>query len=391
MSTMFDLSALAIKADPSLRKVVVPGEIHLDPAQAQAHLRAAALHSDAVQHGYSPRAAAWVQEVRRIHRDQMVADAIIQEVSGRLKRGTLTADSGSVIPPLALRSQIGPDIMQPTQDRGDILDTIPTRNVPGDDIGYFRRFIKFASGGGFVTIRGDQTEFNTVSYSIEEDLRPLHWAGIAMSRGWMEQRTTRAAGVNDIGNKLEAINRAAREYMLTIRLTGATGLDLYSLASVPGLLRVHSSAVLGTASIETARAAVIAAATRAMLASPADLKPDTVILTDRIYVALLETSALPTNQTNGWTEFLAAMSVLGISRIVQGRSLRDFGGSNIDGCLFVRSDATTGLAQVQGNGLAPVWTYNGPSGEVTVYAMSFGDLELPIVEGCSVETFEVSL
>lgn len=386
MSNVIDISR-GLKLPANIAKYVRP--FSAGPANAEiAAVAQAAVgkHADAALIARTGASAAlWREHAARFKvPERMVADAI------RARFEPWHADAGSSLPPLALRNQIGPDIFQPSQDYGDILDTIPARSVPGFDVGYWRNFVKLQSGGGVITVSGDQTKFNTVGYAISQELRPLHMAGIAISRGWMEQRQTGAAGVNDMGNKMLALRRAFREYFIGVRLNGIAGLDCHSLASVPGLLRWNSPYVFGTATIAQMQAEIVNILTRAAELSPADLKPDTVILTDRIWNRMMGTTALPYSTDDGLGVFRKALSEIGINRIVVGKSLRDYGGTSVDGLLAIRSGGVDGMAQVQGLEESPVWTYQDASGEVTIYVSSYGDLEQPVAEGSLLALIEVT-
>ena len=320
---------------------------------------------------------------------KFAAERKLGKIGADFDKAYLHADSGSSLPPLALRNQLGPDIFQPTQDFADLLDTINTRAVPGDDVGYFRNFVKLTDGGGVILVEGDQTKFNTVGYKPDQELRPLHAAGIAVSTGWMERRKTGAAGVPDMAWKMLALRQAFRQFFYNVRRNGIAGLDLYSLASLPGLLRWASPYVIGTATIAQLHSEIINVLTKAQILSPAGMAPDTVILTDRIMAGLMATTGFPTNSTDAWEDFTKQLGRLGINRLVTGKSLRDIGGTNIDGMLVARTGGTDGMAQVQGLDSAPVWTYQDSSGDNTLYISTFGDLEQPVAEGSLLAEFEV--
>lgn len=309
----------------------------------------------------------------------------------RARSGKRHADSGTTLPSTALRMTIlGPDIVQPFQRAADILETIPKRGVQGDQLGYRRRFVIPGSGGGVTVMRGDQTVFNTVEVAWKEEFRPLHWAGIGVTRGYMEQRLAAAAGVPVEAYKQTAVDRAFTEFYRDLRLNGISGLDVLSLADNPALLRINSAVVLGTANIQTVYAEIVRVCTLAAEISPADMGPNTVILTDRIMNRLLATTSLPTQGITARDEFLKTLSELGITTMVKGKSLRDFGGTNIDGMALLRLGGDDGMAMVQGFDAAPVYTYNGPQGEVTIIACSFGDLEQPVGDGSLMALFEVT-
>lgn len=305
-------------------------------------------------------------------------------------RSPVHADAGLALPSTALRmTQLGPDIMQPFQSAADLLDTIPSRSVQGDQLSYLRRFVIPGDGGGVTVLRGDQTSVNTVEVTYQEETRPLHWAAIGVVRGWFQQRMAAAAGVPIDAYKQDAVDQAFIQFQRSLILNGVAGLDCLSMATNPALLRIESSVVIGTATIAALHAEMVRVITMARALSPADLGPDTIILTDRIMFALLGTTALPTMGLNAWQDLQMMLSALGISRIVVGKSLRDYGGSGIDGMAVLRTGGISGMARVKGWDPAPVHTYQGPQGEVTIIAMSFGDLEQPVQDGSLVATFEV--
>ena len=301
------------------------------------------------------------------------------------------ADAGLALPSTALRmTQLGPDIQMPFQSAADLLDTIPTRGVQGDQLSYFRRYVIPGDGGGVTVLRGDQTQVNTVEVTYQEEFRPLHWAGIGVVRGWWQQRMAAAAGVPIDAYKQDAVDQAFVQFRRNLILNGVSGLDCLSMATNPALLRLESSLVIGSATIAALHAELVRVITLARALSPADLGPDTVILTDRIMFGLLGTTSLPTQAVTAWEDFQRMLSMLGINRVVIGKSLRDYGGTGIDAMAVLRTGGTTGMARVQGWDPAPVHTYNGPQGEVTIIAMSFGDLEQPVADGSLIATFEVT-
>lgn len=381
MSAMIDISK-HIKVPTALKGAVVsfdraPDAQHIAEIAGQA----TAKHADSAICRSNANAALW-----RNHADALKLGPVQQAWS----RAFLHADSGSDLPALALRSQLGADIYQPTQDFADLLDTIAVRAVAGEQISYWRNFIRLTSGGGVVTVAGDQTTFNTVGYKHSQELRPLHMCGIAVARGWMEQRQTAAAGINDVANKMMALRQAFREYFFELRLNGISGLDCYAIQTLPGLLRWSSPYVLGTATITQAQQILLEAITKAAELSAANLKPDTAIITDRIMYRLMGTTALPYTPTNSYDQFLIQLRQLGINRLVSGKSLRNIGGTNVDGMLLVRNGGNDGMAYVQGLDAAPVWTYQDSGGETTIYASSFGDVEQPVAEGSLLAEFEVT-
>jgi len=290
--------------------------------------------------------------------------------------GSMMATQGKV--------EIGAPVIQLLQDRGDLLEGIPVRPVDGNASGYLRNFIKPA--GTATLIRGDATAYNNVSYTMAQDLRPIHWAGCVLSQGWLETRRLGQAGVDDARWKMEAVQRAHRDFWWGAVLDGRTtpGLDLYSLNSCPGILRRYSSLTLGSSSISDVAAELVFALTRAQELSPANLVPDRAIVTDRIKFRLMGTNALPYSTNTAWDFFVQNAQGMGI-QIIVGKSLKDFGGSNVDGMLIFRSDANTGLRRVKGLDITPVHTYVDASGQNTIYASSGDGLELPYTEGCFLE------
>lgn len=295
------------------------------------------------------------------------------------------------LPSTSLRmTQLGPDIMMPFQSAADLLDTIPTRGVQGDQLGYKRRFVIPASGGGVTVLRGSQTSLNTVEVTWQEEFRPLHWAGIGIVRRWLEQRMAAAAGVPVEAYEQDALDQAFVQFERGLILSGIAGVDVLSMADNPALLRISSSVVLGSATIAAVHAEMVRVITLARILSPADLGPNTIILTDRIMAAMLGTTSLPTQAVTAWEDLQLMLTMLGINRIVIGKSLRDYGGTGVDGMAVLRLGGTDGMARVKGWDPAPVYTYQGPQGEVTVVAMSFGDLEQPVADGSLIATFEVT-
>lgn len=339
--------------------------------------------------GATLRGTAWVEHLRSVATVGGQFNAARFDALGRDFAGALSpvrADSGAGLPTLSGKVEIGAPLLQLIQDRSDILEGIPARPVDGNASGWYRNYIK--PGGTATLIRGDDTTINRVSYTTQQDLRPLHWCGVALSSGWLEQRRTAQAGVDDARWKMEGVNRAIRDFWWGAILDGRTvpGLDFYSLASVPGLLRYYSDVILGTTTIASVLTELVKVMTTAQELSPANLAPDRVIITDRLRNRLMGTTAAPYSALDAWDYFTAKANALGLQVII-GKSLRDFGGTGVDGMLFFRSEANSGLRIVKGLDVTPVHTYVDATGQVTIYASSGGGLEMPYAEGCLLAYF----
>jgi hypothetical protein len=299
-------------------------------------------------------------------------------------------DSGASQFATAGKIQIGAPIVNRIQDYTDILDGIPARPVDGNASGYYRNFVSV--GGTATLLRGDTSAINRVSYTTSQDLRPLHWCGVALSTGWLESRRMQGAGMagDDARWKMIGVQRAIQAFWWKAILDGSTvpGLDFYSIATVPGLLRQYSSVNIGTDSISTVVPELVRVMTVAQERSPAMLQPDTVIITDRLRNRLMGTTALPYSTNDAFAFFVEKAQALGLT-VVIGKSLRDFA-SGYDGMLFFRSDANEGLRIVKGLDITPVHTYVDAAGTNTIYASSGGGLELPYVEGCNLALFPYS-
>jgi len=394
MSKMIDISGI-IASDPkysNLREFIVPMTTPLSNEQITAKV-ASASRADADTN----RGALWLN-----HIDELVgADKTLRADSNGLRArakalGDVLAplivdrrDAGGSMLPMQGKVQIGADAVQLIQGRDDLMDGIPVRPVDGNASGYFRNFIKPA--GTATLIRGDETKYNNVSYTMAQDLRPLHWAGCVLSQGWLESRRLGQAGVDDAKWKMEAVYRAHRDFWWGAILDGRTtpGVDLFNLNSCPGILRRYSTLTLGSASITDVANELVYALTRAQEQSPAGLAPDRAIVTDRIRNRLKATSALPYSNGTAWDFFVLNAADLGIEVIV-GKSLKDFGGTNVDGMLIFRSEENTGLRRVRGLDVTPVHTWVDGTGQNTIYASSGDGLELPFAEGCFMELINVT-
>jgi hypothetical protein len=350
------------------------------PASLLAGNIASAVRADAE----TARGAMWLNEIDRLAgADRARRDSLVRQLAPVI---TGRQDSGAGLPALSGKVEIGAPILVRIQDRSDILEGIPARPVDGNASGYYRNFVK--PGGTATLLRGEDTAINRVSYTWSQDLRPLHWCGVALSQGWLESRRVAQAGLDDARWKMEAVNRAIRDFWWNALVSGSTvpGLDFYSLASVPGLLRFYSSLTIGSASIGNVLTELVYVMTQAQERSPANLAPDRVIITDRLRNRLMATTAAPYSALSAWDFFTAQANGLGLQVII-GKSLRDFGGTGVDGMLFFRSEANEGLRIVKGLDVTPVHTYVDATGQVTIYASSAGGLELPYAEGCMLALF----
>lgn len=356
-------------------------------ALADASARAFALNGSRADSDHvSPRAVLWREHVLAANgNDAARADSVIKRIGPAIV-GPKRQDSGAAYFPGSGTVDIGAPIVQRIQDRMDILTGIPSRPVDGNESTWKRNYIKPA--GTATLIRGEDTVINAVSYTTSQDLRPIHWCGVALRNGWLDQRHVQQAGIEDARWKMEGINRAIREFWWSAITSGSTvpGLDFWSLASVPGLLRYLSSVTLGSASIATVLTELVYVMTQAQERSPANLSPDTVIITDRIQHRLMGTTAAPYSALDAFDYLTAKANALGY-KVIVGKSLRDFGGSNVDGMLLFRSEANEGLRIVKGLDVTPVHTYVDAGGQNTIYASSGGGLELPYAEGCILATF----
>ncbi len=299
------------------------------------------------------------------------------------------ADSGNAIPALRGNVSIGAEIIQALQNRDDIMVGIPSRPVDGDAETWDREYVKLS--GTATVVRGDTTRFNRVGFTVSADLRPMHWAAIALVDGWWEARRARFANVPAMARKLEAVRRAHVEFWYNAILDGSTvtGLDIYSLNSVPGLLRYLSPLTIGSAAIGDVIANIIWVLTQAAERSPAGVAPNAVIFTDRMRNRLMGTTALPYSTDDAWDYVVRKANSLGF-KVVVGKSFRDYGGSGVDGMLTFNDDPNRGLRRVTGHELIPVHNYRDATGDVTLYGSSGGGLELPVPEGCLLAQFAVT-
>ena len=80
----------------------------------------------------------------------------------------------------------------------------------------------------------------------------------------------------------------------------------------------------------------------------------------------------------------------GITKVVPGYSLQDFGGANVDAMIAFSSSEDSGLANVLAMRPAPVRTVETIGGRATVYAMRHGGLELPIATSALLVEIEVA-
>ena len=380
MNAVFDAGQL-VPSTSSIHQYVRP--IQGVPAGILANNLANAARADAD----TAREALWLNHLETVGGSPARRDSLARELAPLIVGAR--QDSGASLLPTQGKIEIGAPIVQRLQDRADILEGIPARPVDGNASGYYRNYIK--PGGVASLIRGDGSQINRVSYTVSQDLRPLHWCGVALANGWLEQRRTAQAGVEDARWKMEAVNRAIRDFWWNALVTGSTvpGLDFYSIASVPGVLRYYSSVILGSAPIANVLTELVFVATQAQERSPANLAPDRAIIPDRLRNRLLSTTAAPYSPLNAWDFFTQMMNGLGI-QVVIGKSLRDFEATGVDGMLFFRSDANEGLRRVTGLDVTPVHTYLDASGQVTIYASSGGGLELPYAEGCLLALFPYS-
>lgn len=289
----------------------------------------------------------------------------------------------------SLNQQIGSPIAYPLRNLADVLSGIPVRMVsPGIET-YERRYVKGYGNAG--VHRPGVTSLTYTGITRSAAKRPLQTFTVGVLDDWLLRMHDGYSGLSNQADNVRQAGRALDELWHGALLAGIDGLDMFSLADIP-LLRRRSSIVIGTDAIDTVYADFMDALSAASESSESGAVMDTVIISERILNRLMAYSnwLAGGGTANGSALLAQAFSDRGIRRVIVGKSMRNLGGTNIDGALFFATGEETGLAQVIGMRAAPVHRFTGPNGDVTVYAMRVGGLELPIAENAFLYLVEVT-
>ena len=361
----------------------------------EARLRDESARADAVK---APDAAAlvatsWAREradsIARETRGN--ADAIRARILGAHRRDATAgrrADAASYYAMDLAANLPGSPIVRPRADLSDLLVAIPTRNVAAGAATWRRRFVTHQGAAGVYRPGSTQPPIASISRDEGQGEIVTYWTCVVDE--WLEQLHDGFSGLDNQGEKAAAATRALEELAHTAILSGIPGLGISSLQDLP-MSRRASSLVYGTAAIDDVLKDFASHLDAAVEAAKGTSRPDSIVVSERILNRLNRYA----NFANGGNQYASQIvqslfSDRGITKVVPGFSLQDFGGSNVDAMIAFSSSETSGLANVLAMRPAPVRTVETIGGRATVYAMRHGGLELPIATSALLVEIEVA-
>jgi hypothetical protein len=282
----------------------------------------------------------------------------------------------------------GSPIVRPRADLSDLLVAIPTRNVAAGAATWRRRFVTHQGAAGVYRPGSTQPPIASISRDEGQGEIVTYWTCVVDE--WLEQLHDGFSGLDNAGEKAAAATRALEELAHTAILSGIPGLGISSLQDLP-MSRRASSLVYGTAAIDDVLKDFASHLDAAVEAAKGTSRPDSIIVSERIMNRLNRYA----NFANGGNQYASQIvqslfSDRGITKVVPGFSLQDFGGANVDAMIAFSSSETSGLANVLAMRPAPVRTVETIGGRATVYAMRHGGLELPIATSALLVEIEVA-
>jgi hypothetical protein len=188
--------------------------------------------------------------------------------------------------------------------------------------------------------------------------------------------TNAIAGLNVGEMNMVALRRAFFESEFDTRLNGDGPLLGLSQLGIPE--RTSTAVYASATSMATLYSDFLSMIDDAKVASATSAAYDTLIVAQKSWFALSRsTNYAAGGSANAQKEIVNALQSRGISRIIVGKSLADFGGTNVDGALLFQASDEFGLMQVRQMNAAPVHTYTSANGTNTVFAASWGGFECP--------------
>lgn len=318
--------------------------------------RADALGIDVVD----PRGQRWVQACKRV-----LLRADNGRADGAYYDGTLRAlVSGS-------------PLMEPTQDRADILSGIPELRVAVGAETYALRTAKVSGKARKVT--AEATSYSRPSRTLGESGGSLAYYAFEIPDHWLTSMYQNFAGLNVAEMDMMAMRQAFVESEYDVRISGDGPLLGLKQLGLPE--RTSGTTYTGGTAIATLYSDFIGMVDAAKTSAKAGAAFDTMIIGEAAWYAMDRSTNLGSGgNARAQVEITDALRRKGINRIIVGKSLVDFWGANIDGALLFQSSADFGLMQVRQMNAAPVHTYQSANGTNTVFAMSIGGFECPRLE-----------
>ena len=319
------------------------------------------------------------------------ADAIRARILGAHRREATAgrrADAASYYAMDLVANLPGSPIVRPRADLSDLLVGIPTRNVAAGAQTWRRRFVTHSGAAGVYRPGATQPPIASISRDEGQGEIVTYWTCVVDE--WLESMHDGYSGLDNAGEKAAAATRALEELAHTAILSGIPGLGIASLQDLP-MSRRASSVVYGTAAADDALEDFASHLDAAVEAAKGTSRPDSIVISERIMNRLHRYTNFAFGGTAYASKIVSDLFVeKGITKVVPGYSLQDFGGTNVDAMIAFSSSEDSGLANVLAMRPAPVRTVETIGGRATVYAMRHGGLELPIATSALLVEIEVA-
>jgi hypothetical protein len=271
----------------------------------------------------------------------------------------------------------GSILMEPTQDRADILSGVPVRTVTPGAKTYALRTAQVS--GKAVRVNAEATSYPRPGYNLGESGGSLAFYAFEIPDHWLVSMYQDFAALDVAMMNMQALRTAFVEAEYDTRLNGDGALLGLSQLGIPEL--TGSATYVGGTAIATLVDDFIGMVDTAKVGSAAGAAYDTMIIADRVWYAMDRSTNLGSGgDTNAQEQIEMKLRRRGINRVIVGKSLKDYGGTNVDAALLFQTNAEFGLAQVRQMNAAPVHTYTSANGTNTVHAASWGGCECPLLD-----------
>ena len=265
-------------------------------------------------------------------------------------------------------------LMEPTQDRGDILSSIPERRVSVGSATYALRAATVAGIAQEVT--PEVTSYNRPSYNLSESGGAMKYFAFEIPDHWLRAMHQNFAGLDVANMNMTALRRAFVEAEYKTRMEGSGALLGIKNLGIPQ--RTSAVTYAGSTAIATLYDDFLKMIDDAKIASATSASFDTMIVADKVWLPISRSTNLAAGgNAKAKTEITEGLRERGITRIIMGKSLTNLFSPTSSGALLFQSSEEYGLMQVRQMNVAPVHTYNSANGVNTVYAASWGGFECP--------------
>lgn len=268
--------------------------------------------------------------------------------------------------------------VRPQRERA-LLANIPTIAVDPGQRFFTIRYVDHTTNAAKVR-DGDTTVPLAGVARTEMAPREIHWTWSGAPSTWLGRRRDAFAGRDNDDQRRRAAVLGIEQVMNQDLLAADAGVQMWGLAAgvnaMPAIREVSPLASLAAATGDQVLTDLDAAAARI-----AELSDQTMPAPDTLMIDLLGYNLMKRkfNFVAGGPGSLAAaladvLGAHGITQVQIANELRDFGGAGTSGAVFYARGSEMSLRHALGMRPAPVHTYTGPSGEVTVYAGCSGGL-----------------